>query len=373
MPFFQQAKVLIFSFLIAFLLTLSSAQNPTSERNLASSFDFSHCSYDYDCYTETLKLGLTNSGIKPTLANLRGLSASNQTVQSYCHSIVHELGRAAYEQTQGDIGKVFTEGDTTCWSGFYHGALERAFSHSKDLAKTAQSLCTAENGVNGSFLYYQCLHGLGHGLSVRFDNEIYQALAICERLVDGYQQKSCYGGVFMENYVANPAAGHVSKYLNSDDPIAPCNKVAEKFKYNCYQLVSIQILKLNGYDFGKAFTTCEQADSRYMKVCYQSVGRDISGYTAENPDKALEYCYLGSKTAQKECIRAIAADSVYSKSSEDYVVEICKKVKEVLKPDCYESAGSSIAVLYDEVSKRQTACAKMEGDYISSCKRAAGV
>lgn len=344
----------------------------TESKRQAYKTDFSQCK-DYDCFTKELKADLKGNGIKPMLSNLQSLSTSNDVVKSYCHSIAHELGREAFDLNSGDIGTIFKEGDTTCWSGFYHGALEKAFAKSKNLVETANSLCTSENGVSGSFLYYQCLHGLGHGLSVRFDNEIYQALGVCEKLNDDYQQRSCYGGVFMENYAANPTTGHFPKYLEDSDPIAPCNKVDSKFKYNCYQLVSIQILKLNKYNFGEAFKTCENSDQGFVEVCYQSVGRDISGYFAEDSDKTLAACALGNSVAEKECVWAVASDSVYSKSSEKYVVETCKKAKESTKYSCYQAAGMGIGLLYENRESRLKACSIMERNYITVCEQAAGV
>lgn len=324
-----------------------------------------------DCYTDNLKEVLHKDGIKTALTSLADLTKVNTTVNNYCHSFAHVLGREAYDQTGGDIGKIFTEGNTTCWSGFIHGALEKAFSKSTDLAQTANDLCTEKHGVKGSFLYYQCLHGLGHGLSARYNNEIYLALGICEKLADSYQQNSCYGGVFMENYAADNI-NHKTKYTDSLDPIAPCNKVEEKFKYNCYQLVSIQILRLNSYNFAQAFQTCEKSEGAYLDVCYQSVGRDVSGYNAEDPTKSLADCALGNLRAEEQCIRAVAMDSVYSKASANFVGTTCSQAKEILKTACYQAAGSGISALLDNITDRVVACGKFEKNYIETCEVAAG-
>ncbi len=326
----------------------------------------------YDCYKKAFVASIKGGDIKGSLVALTTLNDENQTVKQFCHSLAHDLGRTAYDEVKGDLGKIFKDGTTACWSGFYHGALEKAFSHSKDLAQTARDICTADHGVSGSFLTYQCLHGLGHGLSARFDNEIYSALNICEQLETTYEQDSCYGGVFMEIYVAD-GINHKTKYVDTNDPIAPCNKVDTKFKYNCYQLVSIQILKLNSYNFGEAFKTCDNSDTGYIEVCYQSVGRDISGYVSENYDQALDYCATGNLTAEKICVMAVSTDSVYSRSAPDNAKIICTKAKDYLKEACYQAAGSSIQVLYDDKSKRLEACQLYEKKYQMICKQAAGI
>lgn len=327
---------------------------------------------DYPCYKKEFVSLIKNSGIKPVLVALASLNNSNQVVRQYCHSLAHDLGRTAYDLTDGDFGQIFTKGDTTCWSGFFHGALEKAFKNSTNLAKTARSICTTKHKVVGSFLTYQCLHGLGHGLSARFDNEIFSALHVCEALETSYEQNSCFGGVFMENYVAD-GINHQTRYTDVTDTLAPCNKVADKYKFNCYQLVSIQILKVNGYDFASAFKTCQRADSAYVEICYQSVGRDIAGYTAENYDQALADCSLGNETAERICVMAVATDSVYSRSSPNNAQIICSKTKLNLKAACYEAAGASIAVLYDERNKKIAACNLYDSSYQITCKVAAGV
>lgn len=367
---------LVFSFLI--ILTLigrdkppETAQHPDGRAlGEAKAADFNDpCSRDqsYNCYRAALTQYITKVGLKPAVEQLGKLNSKNQTVNHFCHSLAHDLGRAAYDQTKGNIGQIFREGNTQCWSGFYHGALERAFSRSQDLSVTVNSLCTEENGIVGTFLYYQCLHGLGHGLSVRFDNEIYQALDVCQKMPDTYQQSSCFGGVFMENFAAD-GINHQTKYLDPTDPIAPCNSVPENQKYTCYQLISIPILKANNYNFQEAFNTCEKSETNYVKVCYQSVGRDISGYTAEDPNRSLGYCAQGNLEAEIECIKAVASDSVYSKSSEKYVLTICEKVKSSLKNYCYLAAGSGINVLYNSLEDKREACQLFPSQYRQVCE-----
>lgn len=376
-----QPKTIIYILLLVIFLGLvllaQSKQIFTPEKNdstgnkktIAPLVDTCQSDQTYRCYKQVFKSYIDQAGIKPALESLLSLSNQNDLVKASCHSLAHDLGREAYVLTQGNIGKIFKEGNTTCWSGFYHGALEKAFSRSENLPKTAAELCTVKNGVTGSFLYYQCLHGLGHGLAARFDNEIYQALDVCKTLADSYQQNSCYGGVFMENYVANPEVGHSSKYLDNNDPIAPCNKVEQIYKYNCYQLVSIQILKLNGYNFGQAFQTCESAEKDFISVCYQSVGRDISGYTAEDPVRAVNFCAEGNSIAETECIKAVVSDSVYSKSSEKNVQKICDLVNNSQKSSCYSSAGVAINVLYDKIEAKKQACRTFPSDFQEYCLR----
>jgi hypothetical protein len=369
------AVILLFLSAVLILFTQGLTLNKTSEsKPLPKPTAEKICKNDqsYTCFKNAIVADLKSLGIKSTLSELDSLNNSNATVRQYCHSLVHDLGREAYEQTAGNLGKIFTEGTTTCWSGFYHGALERAFGKTTDLAKTAQGICTSENGVSGTFLNYQCLHGLGHGLSARFDNEIFSALAVCEQLDSEYSQKSCYGGVFMENYVAD-GINHQIRYVSAEDPIAPCNKVSEKFKYNCYQLVSIQILRLNSYNFEDAFKTCEKSDLNYINVCYQSVGRDVAGYVAEDWDRAVQYCALGNSEAQRACIASVSTDSVYSRASGKNAKVFCQKVKLELKKNCYEAAGQSLAVVFSDKKKRIEACESYERDYVKFCKQAASV
>ena len=50
-------------------------------------------------------------------------------------------------------------------------------------------------------LRFQCLHGLGHGLTANAEHDIFRALRLCDALEGDWDRGSCYSGVFMENII----------------------------------------------------------------------------------------------------------------------------------------------------------------------------
>ena len=117
----------------------------------------------------------------------------------------------------------------TCWSGYYHGVIERAFAgvpRSK-VASIARSLCTGKEITKTYFLLYQCVHGLGHGLMIYSGDDLPWSLGTCHKLQTGFDRVSCTGGVFMQNLDTTMG---VSKYLKEKNP-ADVSEIAEVLRF----------------------------------------------------------------------------------------------------------------------------------------------
>ena len=79
------------------------------------------------------------------------------------------------------------DGSAVCWSGYYHGILERAFAgvSEEDLPAVSRRLCASAQVRRSDFIAYQCVHGLGHGLMIYTDYDMPLSLETCDALVDG--------------------------------------------------------------------------------------------------------------------------------------------------------------------------------------------
>lgn len=163
----------------------------------------------------------------------------------------------------------------------------------KNLTKEINSICSNIKGKESySFDYYNCVHGIGHGIMYINDNELFQSLKICDNLTGYWEQSSCYGGVFMENIITDNK-NHFTKYLKKDNTFYPCNAVEEKYAYQCYLIHASIILNAVDWDFSKGFELCSQIDDKFQDTCYQSLGREASGFTLSNSIKTREVCMLG--------------------------------------------------------------------------------
>ena len=147
-------------------------------------------------------------------------------------------------------------------------------------------------------MLYQCVHGLGHGLMIYTQYDLPLSLKICDGLADRWDQSSCTGGIFMENLQSS--LGIVSPWLKKGDPLYPCDIVASRDKLYCYLMVTSRILPVVHYDFRKAAAWCRRAESRWVATCFQSFGRDASGFSVQNPRKIVQDVEAGLLATEGE-------------------------------------------------------------------------
>ena len=122
------------------------------------------------------------------------------------------------------------------------------------------------------------------------------SLKTCDKLSNGWDATSCTGGVFMENYQAS--YGVKSRWLRNNDLIYPCNAVAKRHKYYCYDMVTARILPKVDYNWVKAAKWCRKSEKGWVPICFRSLGRDASGFTRLDPVRILKICKVAKEMAQ---------------------------------------------------------------------------
>jgi hypothetical protein len=264
-------------------------------------------------------------------------------------------------------------------SGCYHGVLEGYLQSKPELkSEDVAVLCDRTIDTSASlFIKFQCVHGLGHGFTFYYQHDIYKALDWCDNLATDWDRRSCYGGVFMENiiFAQSPhgnTEGHQT-FLKAEDPFYPCNAVDDKYGAECYMMSSAVILANNGYNIAAAFTTCLNAPSKFIPTCYQSMGRDISGYTLHNPQKSLELCSLGDIKYRNHCFFAVAKQLIDVQGLTEQAFGFCRLAPQDSKENCYVGIGEMVATLYTNLATRSSECAKAETGYAAICAKAAQV
>ena len=139
---------------------------------------------DTACYEQAFGNLAYNDGPKKALEELDKLSATNGAVAADCHPIAHKIGAGGLLYFKGDVGKAFADGSATCGSGYYHGLLQwkLAGARADQVAALASTVCKDPNIEANAFIYYQCNHGLGHGLMLYTGLDLPQALDYCHKL-----------------------------------------------------------------------------------------------------------------------------------------------------------------------------------------------
>lgn len=288
-----------------------------------------------------------------------------------CHQTAHKAGHFAYEIFDESA---FAACSSECHSGCYHGATEAYFREhgTGNLSKSLSTICP--NELN-AFFSHQCIHGVGHGLMAFTDYALFDALRSCELLASG--RESCFSGVFMENIVGALAkddpkvkldAGHVSKFLSSD-PHYPCNIVDEKHKSACYFLQTSRMVQIFGADFLKVAEECGRAPAVHQAVCFQSMGRDVSGNFRSDSRRVKRECYFAPEGENRtDCIRGAVQDMFWDKSGARQAVSFCQvlekenEVKECLNVLFYRGQD-----ILSTKADRDTFCALVSEKYHPVC------
>jgi hypothetical protein len=324
---------------------------------------------DADCRRQAFGNVAYREGPKPAL-DLFQEKLSETAVEADCHRIAHTIGAASLVHHDGSVAKALAEGRSTCWSGYYHGVVERSFvgSSESELPQRSREICADPDIRRTSFLAYQCVHGLGHGLMIHTGYDLPQALQVCNKLETGWDHDSCEAGVFMENI--SSSYGIKSRWLKDDDLIYPCNSIAEKYKLYCYLILTSRVLQANGYSWEKTVTTCRRSDKGWVATCFQSLGRDASGNSRQDAAKILEICALaGDMTG--ECIYGAARDVTSNDASPRRSKGLCERAAEQFRAYCFEGIGTILGGMHAFREGRRKACREVTTRYFRACARGA--
>ena len=322
------------------------------------------------CYEQAYGNLVYKEGAKPALAKFEQATQSPEPGFS-CHRVAHTMGGAALVRYK-DVAQAFIDGSPVCASGYYHGVLERAFSGLEDdeLAAKAKELCADPQLVAQPFLQFQCYHGLGHGLMIYTSYELPLSLKTCDALPDYFGQSSCAGGVFMEN--SNTSYGTTSSWLKDDDLIYPCDTVAQKHKYACYQLVTARI-RLVTSDWTAIAKECRKSEPDWVPVCFESMGRDVSGDAGKDVREAARLCRFAGRDSG-ECIYGVSREIVNADSRGDRAARFCNIVASRYRARCFVGVGTVLSTLKTDDPSRRQECARLAGRrYAKDCEQGAGV
>ncbi len=302
----------------------------TNDEVVAKLFRTDPCPSDrasvFNCWAEYYESVLTKYGSSVALFELKARYETGGYPRLYCHMLLHEIGKQA-AQEYPSIAEAYAHGDTFCRAGYYHGVLEGVFGENgaSALLNKLDSICVDIPGKDRySYNYFSCVHGIGHGLMAYLDHDLFKSLAGCDKLTGEWEQSSCYGGVFMENIISD-SPDEPSKFLKQNDPLYPCDAVADMYRYQCYLMQTSHMLTLYDGDFGTVFDACSAVETKYRTPCYQSLGRDASGWSYGSVDDALGYCAAGKTEEERgECLAGAAVDFIQS-SGADAARGLCAK------------------------------------------------
>jgi hypothetical protein len=317
------------------------------------------------CYEQAFANLAYNDGPRAALDEFQQLQARNRTVFVNCHQIAHMIGAGGLLHFKGNVGKAFADGSSTCGSGYYHGLLQWKLAGVKEsqVAGIARQVCNDPEIKTNAFNYYQCDHGLGHGLMLYTAYDLPQALRFCDKLRTDFDQTSCTGGVFMENL--SSSFGFKTKWLDKRNLLYPCNSklVRGRDKIYCYTIVAQRILPAVKYDWVKTADWCRRSEPGWADECFQSYGRSVASVTRslgrgtifDDADKMQALCHKAG-SGEQDCITGAVIDVLNNNASDLTVRAFCERVPPAFGASCYRSIGFMVRLQHPDAADKQEAC-----------------
>jgi hypothetical protein len=300
----------------------------------------------FGCYQRGFQAIVDAQDPGVALDALDALYKTDAYVRRTCHPLAHAIGHLAYAKYKSvTVAEQYAR--ETCWSGYHHGLMESYISQfdDKQLRTKMNGICKQDATHPYSLAYYNCWHGLGHGLTIRFAQDIFHALRFCNVITHTWERQSCYSGVFMQNIVANGSGMHRAVDLKPSDPIYPCDAVTEGQKPSCYLMQTSYVLQVKAWNLPVAFRICNRVEARYVGTCYRSMGRDISGAALLDPGTIVSQCGMGAAAHRAECIAGAAANAVYDRHARGMADALCRLADPADRAACLKATDDAVATL----------------------------
>jgi hypothetical protein len=367
------------------------------------------------CYEEILFALVGADKVRLAMGALHVIGDRDPSVVANSHQYTHGIGIAAYAPDK-EVGKVFASCTELYQSGCYHGVIQAYFSSRPSVdSAVVRALCADyTHDASNRWLRYQCVHGMGHGLTMFYSRNLMKALEGCDFLRTEWDRTSCYSGAFMENIVGTTAQQHHAaathtaaakavatqagatdtagghdhaamehdhaammaadeppfKATDPNDLHYPCSIVGERYQDACYVMQTAIILPATGRDYAATAKVCDGAPEPQRAMCYQSMGTNASGETTGDDARAIELCSKGTEAYQPWCFYGVVLDRIYAFARVDDGFPFCAQVPgERNKLKCYEGVGEQAATLNNDLKVREALCDKApEGDHRLACR-----
>lgn len=348
----------------------------------------------YDCMETALLKIVREEGIVAAMETLSAAGDRDNDIRRDGHEYAHAIGITGF-QVESSVGTAFARCSEIFQSGCYHGVIQAYLFSVLDPGLVGDSgrinnICREFRGQSqGQWLLFQCVHALGHGLTSFYHHDLIRALQACDALEEGWDRHSCYGGAFMENVVHVTHPHHQTTRMHAadrqtgrdavtqtsfvpvkaNDPLYPCSILEERYLTDCYLMQTSIILYHNHGDLAAAARTCDGAPVGMRTWCYQSLGRDISAYTLQQPEESIRLCSLGHSDYQPWCYVGLVKNFIDVTAKAESGMNFCSRVPgSVNRMKCYEAIGEEIGALTAQETQREALCRQATGDLYEACR-----
>ena len=317
------------------------------------------------------------------------------------HLMGHVVGDILYKQEGINGVKECTQDfRNACSHSIVIGVLNEFATGDATIAKI-RAACKLAPGGSGA--YTMCFHGLGHGVFAYFGYDIPKAVAFCKRLgtpaYGNEEYTQCVGGMIMElvdggGHDHDIWAGAHAKYLDPNDPLAPCDRslIPHDAKSFCYMYLTPHLFEGAGAQlsnpdpatFPEAFSYCDAiADPHLRDACSGSFGKEFIPLAAAHDirsidqmsdseyNEAIVWCSMAPKTeGQNSCVaQALASVFWGGENDPNASFRFCSLVIENGMQDaCYAELARNIAS-YTHEAQRDALCKRLPVADFDTCEQ----
>lgn len=341
----------------------------------------STCAKNEECSLTQLVEVITHHGPAAAL-ELLALLEKNGFIHSNddYHQVAHQIGRATAENF-GINSQSFLLCPTSFNYGCGHGFFEYVLGRSASSQEAASRICGSlddDAAYSDKFKFY-CYHGLGHGIMMAEANNLDSSLVICDSLENVSGRIGCWQGVFMQNVVSEIQGEARENVFSAQDPLAPCNRVAPQYRYQCYINHGGYLVGLFNYSARDAAEACLGAGDQ-ATPCIQAIG-----LLTTNPgwqpllmknipldprlDPGLQICNTFSPATRADCFVG-ALDNIMNYDDLDLqrrAIPFCESAVNWSPAACYRQIGINIMRQEADSLRRQALCEEILLEYQSYC------
>jgi hypothetical protein len=328
------------------------------------------CGRDAHCAMEELSDIAETEEEGVVIATFNDVLSNYDDSIRYCHEQAHHLAMFLYSYT-GNLSRAMSFADVQCGGAVYHGLIESHFSRASFSKTDAEStdvtrICPQDPDNPLSLARYECLHGLGHGLMIYQDYDVFAAANNCEQLEPGLEQRSCFAGVFMENVERSYKLGE--GIFDENDIFYPCSAVSSAQAPGCYNYHSSYLLKKNRFSYEQTSKDCDKiTPEEYVKYCYRGLGRQLLTTGMRNPSAGISSCQVGDPDYHIYCFRGIVIGATDHAGTERGF-QLCSLLPGEFRTDCYRWMGAWVLMISSDREVREKECSRAESpQYFEAC------
>lgn len=259
-----------------------------------------------------------------------------QTLWPQCHDEGHPLGRIIAHETD-DVGVALQVCGNGCNSGCMHGVLMETFVAARTTADADPAqhvdveqvksimgdLCTKNAVMTAAYSPGDCAHGVGHALMVLEEDDVPEAIALCDSFGTDALRYYCATGAYMQ-YTGD----RDTQDAETKSVFYPCSANV-KYPAACarYKMsYAIPRIVRKRSDLPKVYEICRGLTGSYRLGCFHGLGNAFGVPVWNHEISLMDLCGEEGMTADEKTVCVEGVMERMAKYDKPAAEKICAEV-----------------------------------------------